>query len=98
MGGKHLNYEHGMHCSSWHLPPSLAYPNPYEVANALTFTVVRHPLTKMLSQYEMAADHEHSTWLNDPVKLNIWLAKTLKHLMKYFKAEIYSTPVQFSNA
>ena len=98
MAARHLNYEHGMDCPPWHLPPSLAYPNPYEVANALTFTVVRHPLTKMLSQYEMATDQKHSTWLNDPVQLNIWLEKTLKHLMNYFKAENNITPLQFSNA
>ena len=84
---RRLNYERGIQCSSWHLPPSMAKPNPYEVANALTFTVVRHPLTKMLSQFEMSMDGKGPKKVSDPVALNFWLEKTLRHIIKYFRDE-----------
>ena len=66
-------------CSAWHQPPATVHPNPYEVASALTYTTIRHPFDRMVSEYEMRS--RSSPDLNSTHALNRFVRKYLKTVL-----------------
>lgn len=61
----------------WHAPPQYFIDNPYQ--NKKTFTCVRNPYTRMISEYYCPWSGSKKLENNDKVEFNEWIQNLLKN-------------------